>query len=133
MNRKGKSATRVRDRFSICLMNDTKWREVWELVASLRLRIHFAYAIDHAWNRSNSEKLHGPFPHTWVEERGIRDPGIGGPFRYEEILWIRVPRIPRNDTETFCRRLDTLGQLPIRVEPDFVEIRGYHDSTTADR
>jgi hypothetical protein len=131
MNQPRKPATRIRDHFSASLMNDTKWREVWELLASLKLRIHFAYARGHSWNLSNSKTLQGPFPAAWVEERGVRDPGIGGPFRYEEILWIRVPRIAGNDVDAFCARLDALGRLPLRVEPDFVEVRGYHDALSS--
>lgn len=108
------------------LMNNTKWREVWTVLAELRLRIHFAYADQTSWNDDNSGKLQGPFPVDYVQERGIGDPGIGGPFFYKQILWIRVPRIYGNDVGAFCQRVEALGRLPISVGDDFVEIRGYH-------
>ena len=106
-------------------MNDTKWREVWTVLCELRLRVHFAYAGDEGWNAANAARLWGPFPMSYVQNDGIRDPGIGGPFRYKQILWIRVPRIAGNDVDAFVARVKSLGQLPLRVERDYVEVRGY--------
>lgn len=112
-------------------MNNTKWREVWTVLCELRLRIHFAYADAEDWNRANSRRLWGPFPISYVRTDGIRDPGIGGPFRYNQILWIRVPRIAGNDTDAFIARLESLGQLSLAVDPEHVEVRGYDEAGRA--
>ncbi|MCK5943233.1 MAG: hypothetical protein KAI24_14735 [Planctomycetes bacterium] len=109
-------------------MNNTKWREVWLALAEMRLRIHFAFFRDADWNEANATKLRGPFSSSQVEERGIGDPGIGGPFLYKEILWVRVPRVPGNDVDGFLERVRSLGQLPMNVVPDYVEIRGCRES-----
>jgi hypothetical protein len=120
-------------RFPVSLMNDTKWREVWMVMTEMRLRFRFAYAGDDRWNEANSERLQGPFPAGYVQAKGIRDPGIGGPFFYKEILWVRVPRIPGNNIESFVAQVRSLGQLPVHFGPDYVEICAYEYALRANR
>ena len=103
------------------LMNDTKWRECWQVFASLGTRIHFAYVGDEDWNAANSKRLFGPIPAHWIWDRGIRDPGIGGPFLFKEILWVKAPAVFEavdrrqgplgNDLLQLRARLSVLGSL----------------------
>ena len=110
---------------SASLMNDTKWREVWEVLTALQLRFHIAFLGQPDWNAQNSLSLYGPFRSDFVLHRGIRDPGVGGPFDYQDILWIRVPRVYRNNVDEFLRQVGSLGQMPLFEGVDVVEVRGY--------
>lgn len=123
---RGERSHRTARKLSASLMNDTKWREVWEILTDLRLRFYIAFLGHNDWNVHNSAKLQGPFSRDYVLERGIRDPGIGGPFLYKHIQWIQVPKIRGNNVDEFSRRLEVLGRLPVFIDSNFLEIRGYH-------
>jgi hypothetical protein len=116
---------KIQQHYSTSLMNNTKWREVWEIICHLGLRIQFAYADSVEWNGNNSEKLWGPLPLDYVQERGIRDPGIGGPFLYKQILWLRVPKVRLNDAAAFQNEVKKLGKIPISENEKYIEILGY--------
>jgi hypothetical protein len=118
------------ERFAVGLMNDTKWREVWGMITEMRLRIHCAstdYGEQEGWNPG---RLVGPFRTSDLQSKGIAD-GDLGPFRYSQVLWVRVPRIPGNDTDGFVERLKALGQLPLLLAPSYVEIGGYEEAAGA--
>lgn len=112
-------------------MSDTKWHEVFLAAARHRARFQVAFVRDPAWN---TESLHFVLE-TWVKESGLRDPGIGGPCSYREILWIRFP-ISMGPVvqalEPLLADLDRLGQLPITKTDAYVEIRGYQEPSTPD-
>ena len=108
-------------KFSVRLMNDTKWREVWSLIVQHSLRVSMSYATDQEWY---SEFLWGPFTEDYVWEKGIRDPGIGGPFLYKEILSIRIPKKNQN-TPAFLEDAVSIGQLPINETEEEIEIIAY--------
>lgn len=130
---------RLRERWSTALMNDTKWREVWLVIVELGVRLYFSYADSDDWNAANASRLFGPFRVEHVWERGIRDPGIGGPFLFKQILEIRVPRhspprpgvgpIVMNDLDVLVHRLRELGEIPVSTNDEVVVIRGYASST----
>jgi hypothetical protein len=115
------------ERFAVGLMNDTKWREVWVLLTEMGLRVYCAstdFDVADGWDEG---RLAGPFRASDLKSNGMEDSGNFGPFRYKQILWVRVPRIPGNDVDGFVARLAALGQLPLRLAPDYVEIRGYEE------
>lgn len=112
---------KLRGRYAVRLMNDTKWREVWSLIARHSLRVAMSYADSGDWN---SASLWGPFSADYVQERGIRDPGIGGPFLYKQILSIRIPKL-NQDTSEFMADVVELGELPITESVAQIEIVGY--------
>lgn len=112
---------KLRSRFSVRLVNDTKWREVWSLIAQHSLRVAMSYADNRDWN---SDSLWGPFSADYVQERGIRDPGIGGPFLYRQILAIRIPKL-NQDTSAFMADVIELGDLPMTETVDQIEIVAY--------
>lgn len=70
----------------------------------------------------------GPFGVSQVDSKGLRDPCVGGPFFCKEILSVRVPRIPGSDVDAFVECMRSVGQLPLHVDPEHVEIRGHEDS-----
>ena len=112
---------KLRNRFSARLMNDTKWREIWSLIARHALQVAMSYADEPDWN---SESLWGPFSADYVQQRGIRDPGVGGPFLYKQILSVRIPKRDQ-DTSGFMADAMQLGELPIIDAVDQIEIVGY--------
>ena len=113
----------LRNRYSASLMNDTKWREVWAIVCALELQVQMNYADNPSYG--GAKVLHGPFKPDYIEDRGIRDPGIGGPFLYKQILWLRVPKSSPNDNSSFREQVDALGNVPITENDEYFEVRGY--------
>jgi len=121
---------RAADRLVPC-MNDTKWREVFACMARHGLQFGIAWVRNDAWD---TQILHRVWE-SWIGTHGIRDPGIGGPCDYWEILWIRVPvalpntywgRVPeRQPIEPFLAELASLGSLPLKQTEEYVEVRGY--------
>lgn len=118
------------DRLVPC-MNDTKWREVFACMARHGLKFGIAWVRNDAWDNQNLHRV----PESWIGTHGIRDPGIGGPCDYWEILWIRVPvavpndylgKVPkRQPIEPFLAELASLGSLPLKQTEKYVEVRGY--------
>lgn len=112
-------------------MNDTKWREVFDSIARHSLNVQVAWVRDSDWDTQGLHSVLG----FWVEMQGLRDPGIGGPCHYRDLLWIRVRRavpdayygrVPRKQPiESFLAELSSLGSVPLNQTKDYVEIRGY--------
>ena len=124
-NRTKKAAHRL-----VACMNDTKWREVFDSIARHSLDFQVAWVRDSDWNTQGLHRVQG----SWVEMHGLRDPGIGGPCHYRDLLWIRVPRavpdaycrVPRKQAiDPFLSELGSLGSVPLNQTEDYVEIRGY--------
>ena len=118
-------------------MNDTKWREVFLIASSLELQFHLAWVYDSDWPVNSLHRV----PKNLIDHSGIRDPGIGGPCDYREILWVRFPRrIPsgywgprEQQIEQLDIRLDGLGVLPVTSTVDYLEVRGYNRSSSSDQ
>jgi len=102
-------------------LNNTKWREVWTIVAAEKLRVQISFVSDDHWNSANAASVFGPFSLHLVEQDHIRDPGIGGPFFYREIRSLRI----LGTSDEIILRLRSLGQLPLSVGSNFVELEGY--------
>lgn len=101
-------------------MNNTKWREVWTIIAARSLRVQIRFAHDERWNSANAEALFGPFCADIVAQDHIRDPGIGGPFYYREIQTLRI----LDSSPETIRQLRALGQLPTALGNGFIDIAG---------
>ena len=108
--------------FRVHHMNNTKWREVFALLASgapeiRRVRFKFVdseYVID-----SNGRMP--PVNDSWCD-------GFPGPFQYREVEWMEVPReysvrlgnggtplqTRNQEIERFLESLKSLGKLPIK-------------------
>lgn len=112
---------KIRSRFSVRLMNDTKWRELWSLIVQHSLKVTMSYADSQEWN---SESLWGPFPADCVQQHGIGDPGIGGPFLYKQILSIRIPKL-NQDTSPFMADAMQLEELPLIDTAEQIEVVAY--------
>jgi len=124
-NRTNKAAHRL-----VACMNDTKWREVFASIARHGLAFQAAWVRDSDWNTQGLHRIQV----SYIDTHGLRDPGIGGPCRYRDLLWIRVPRavpdtrcsVPwKQAVEPFLFELDSLGSVPLNQTKDYVEIRGY--------
>jgi len=117
------------------LMNDTKWREVFLLNVRLGLRFQMAWIRDSEWKTS---AIHHPVSAHLISCDGIKDPGVGGPCLYRDILWIRFPRVlpseywgpAEQSLQQLWAELVRIGMLPVRTTNDFVEIRGYDEPAT---
>jgi len=83
------------------------------------------YAENQEWV---SNTLWGPFDPSDVLERGIADPGIGGPFLYKQILSIHIPKQNQN-TKQFVSDVTSLGLVSLLESNDEIEIRGYSNET----
>ena len=124
-NRTNKAAHRL-----VACMNDTKWREVFASIARHGLAFQAAWVRDSDWNTQGLHRIQV----SYIDTHGLRDPGIGGPCHYRDLLWIRVPRalrvaycrVPRKQAiEPFLAELGSLGSVPLNQTEEYVEIRGY--------
>ncbi|MCL2309254.1 MAG: hypothetical protein FWC42_03115 [Proteobacteria bacterium] len=125
--------TRARARKFVAQMNNTKWREVFRIIA--RHKIGFQIAWVHG--EEPLPTIHGLHNEELIDRTGLRDPGIGGPCFYWEILWLRFPytlqydnsrghiRIETQEIAPFLRELRSLGELPINESSQFVELLAY--------
>lgn len=112
-------------------MNDTKWREVFLLIARRNLTFQIAWVGDLVWPTDSYHKVQ----ENLIENNGLRDPGIGGPCVYRDILWIRLPKTVKwgngnwfaQDLVPFATDLTTLGTMPLQSNEDGIEIRGYQE------
>jgi hypothetical protein len=121
------------------LMNNTKWREVFRLLGKNDLQFAVGWVNDPDYTTEPCFRI----TEGLVEERGVRDPGIGGggPFLFKELEYVRVPavyRVPkmmrgevygyqeiRQDIKAFLAQLGQLGDVPLVVSEDDVKITGY--------
>jgi hypothetical protein len=132
LERDRRVSLKIRDMVGV--MNNTKWREVFSAVAKYRVQFSVSWVNDRIWNTAS---LHAVLP-SWVAADGIRDPGIGGPCFYREILLIRFPfciqenfGIRKQDAiSDLVADLRNLGALPIRKTDEFLEIKGYEEPAT---
>jgi hypothetical protein len=107
------------------LMSNTKWREVLQCAASHGLWFQVALVGDDGRDR---ERLCPPLPPAKCLESMVADAGLtgGGPHEYWEILWVRYPRVFRNQTlDAFLASVQDLGVLPLVATDAHIEIRGY--------
>lgn len=125
-------------RYKAKLMNNTKWREVFTCLAKRDIRFQVGWINTPDFPR---DTVHSLFSERLVGERGLLDPGIGGPCYYKEIEYVRIPKVLRlpkvmrgevygyheqeQDVAGLVAELHGLGQLPLTVMSDYVEIRGY--------
>ena len=113
-------------------MNDTKWRELFLCAAKHSLLFQFA------WVRETDDKRESSYDsvrESCIDVHGLRDPGLGGPCLYREILWIRFPfaihnsywgQVPKSQPlEQFLQDLKSIGLLPIKQTAEYVEVWGY--------
>jgi hypothetical protein len=122
-------------RYGAGLLNDTKWREICLILAEYGVPFYMAYAIDEGWNAANSNCLQRPLRAGDIKERNIRDGACGGgPFRFKELLWVRVPRrieVARGrrsveyDLAALRRSIEALGDVPVRETTEYLEVFAY--------
>jgi hypothetical protein len=122
-------------RYGAGLLNDTKWREICLILAEYGVPFYMAYAAEDEWNAWNSNRLQRPLQVRDINERGIRDGACGGgPFRFKQLLWVRVPRrieVARGrrsveyDLAALRRRIEALGSVPLRETTEYLEVFAY--------
>lgn len=119
------------------LMNNTKWREVFTCLVRLDIRFYIVWIDGPASLRSPPHRV---FLDD-IDERGLGDSRIGGPFYYKEIHAVRVPRVLRmpklmrgqvdgyeeseQEVGRLLEELHQMGQFPLNETDDYVEIYGY--------
>lgn len=126
-------AQRRAKRYTVHLMNNTKWREVFDIMIDSGVPLE-AMLIGHdqpVWQKVSLTK-------EQLLEEHIADPGIGGPCLYMEILAVRFPIVEELVNEQTGRtftsnhqsadlqeQLFGLGQLPLFEIDGYCEIRAY--------
>lgn len=116
----------IQSRYSQRLLNDTKWREIWALLTKFGQHFRMQYANSDVWNADNKDRLQPPLPPNYVLDNGIRDPGVGGPFRFFQIYSIEIPKANTEFNE-FFDHLTSIGTLPITDCESYIEILGYRE------
>ncbi len=110
------------------LMSNTKWREVLQSASSHDLWYQVALVGDSP--ERDRERLFSPIPAAKFLDSMVADSGLtgGGPHEYWEILWVRYPRIFRNQTlDAFLASVQGMGVLPLVATEAHIEIRGYEN------
>jgi hypothetical protein len=116
------------------LMNDTKWREVFGVLADLRCRFFIEF-VGEPTRDEPARTLSGPIRHHDICERWIgAAPIAGGPCEYRYIQSVTVPKsLPvlgnrrgeTQDLDELHRRLSELGQLPLQITRDELKLVAY--------
>lgn len=114
------------------LMNNTKWREVLDLIGKHAMPVQFSFVRDEQFKSLTR------FPEGGTEGDHTKDCTVHGPFFLREIYAIRCPRYEeKRDPESgrkyndqnryieFVESLQGLGQLPISEEKTGIVIYGY--------
>ncbi len=119
--------------YSAVLMNNTKWRKVLSLIAESSIPVHFAFVREESY----LEKTR--FPKNAYDENHVKDclPGYG-PFYYKEIYAIKCPIYEskvntktgakyecKQRSEQFLEQLNSIGKLPIKLDEQFIYLKGY--------
>jgi hypothetical protein len=120
------------ERYSCALMNDTKWREVLDLIGKHEVSVQFSFV------REEKFKSVIKFPEGGYEGDHTTDCTVHGPFLLKEIFAIRCPRLEeKRELKTGRRYMDdsryldlmaslrSLGQLPLTEDKEGVTINGY--------
>ena len=118
--------------YSVCLMNNTKWREVLQIIGDLHISVQFAFVRDEEF------KMQIKIPKEGCKEKSTTDCIIHGPILYKEIYAIKCPKyeVKRdlstgrtyNDDFMFNKlisRLKGAGKIPVEVKEDCIIIKGY--------
>ena len=120
-------------RYSIALMNNTKWREVLSEIASIQVAFSIAYIHEEIFGYS--QILCNPDLHEYYIGDGCV---IGGPVKYKEIFAVRIERFEEqrnsktgqitSDESKSIKLLEHLknhGLLPIEIDERHITIYGY--------
>ncbi len=127
---------RAISRYSVSLMNNTKWREI--LIVLYQQKAGFP--IEVAFVRDEEEfRQTGVPPINLLEDDFIQDGGFGGgPCDYRDIFAIRIKRkenyrnpktgavsISEEASNELLKALNKLGKLPIELTDEHIIIHGY--------
>ncbi len=113
-------------------MNNTKWREVLDVVGKLHMPVQFAFVGEEKFMNTCF------FPEDGCTKVATKDCCLHGPFYLREIYAIRCPiNEIKQDSETgskykgqrrsqcFLSELKKIGQLPLEKNDEYIIIRGY--------
>ncbi len=119
--------------YSVSLMNNTKWKLVFEKVAELQLSFRVAFVREHKFGLSH--ELEGKY----IEDKGIADGAlVCGPVKYKEIYCVQIERFinvqnpetgatTKTDSQSnlLISYLNMCGMFPIEVTENYINIQGY--------
>ena len=121
--------------YECALMNNTKWREVLDILDEENMPIHFAFVGDEKFGMAVQ------FPKGGCKGNHTLDCCAHGPFYLREIYAIKCPKFqnkmrPESGEKYRCEvrfrtvieRLINLGKLPITVSEEGFKIYGYKKS-----
>ncbi len=131
-NRQKRKIAKAIANYKTALLNNTKWREILDLVGELGIPVQFAFVPE---ERFLSQTY---FPKGGCQNDHTIDCTFHGPFYLKNIFAIRCPRIEirrdpktgrRSEDETKSKelvaRLELLGKLPIEIQADYIVLTAY--------
>ena len=118
--------------YGVCLMNNTKWREVLQIIGDLHISVQFAFVRDEEF------KMQIKIPKEGCKEKSTTDCTIHGPILYKDIYAIKCPQYEvKHDLSTgraynddymfnsLISKLKEVGRLPIEAKEGCIIIKGY--------
>lgn len=135
MNEIQRRINRAIEGYSCAYMNNTKWREVLDLLGSLRMPIQFAFV------RDENFMIQTIFPEGGCDDDHTLDCTTHGPFNLKEIYAIKCPKYqdkmnPQTGVKYRCEKrfktvvegIRSLGEIPIELNDNNFVIYGYKKS-----
>lgn len=135
MNEVQRRKERAIENYECALMNNTKWREVLDILGAAKMPVQFSFVREEGYG------IDVVFPEGGCVGDHTLDCCVHGPFYLRDIYAIKCPKYQRKlDSKTGVKyhcekrfntvlnKLDGLGELPISVNEDGFEIYGYKKS-----
>ena len=135
MNEVQRRIDRAIEGYACTLMNNTKWREVLDLLGYQRMPVQFAFVRDEEFMTQTI------FPEEGCDGDHTVDCTAHGPFYLKEIYAIKCPKYQdKMDSktgvkyqcekrfETVLEGIKSLGKIPVELNDDNFVIYGYKKS-----
>ena len=119
--------------YSAALMNNTKWREVLNILGETSMPVQFAFVREEEFSSHQIK-----FPIGGCNETHTKDCTMHGPFSFKEIYAIKCPVVGlrangktgakykcTERSDRFLDKVKAIGIVPIEIREEFIHIKGY--------